>query len=248
MIIYNGDLWGSLGQVAIYLGVTLAVGIAAFWRGRRRGSTTLVLDMALSLSGWWVAVSAIALIVIVIKAVTTNWVELDGSGFAVPLPADLPCTEFGDASGPSISCSPAAMARFTVVNASGGIHALAAISQTCSLIVSTLPAALIAIICFQTLRGRAFHRTVTRALIVGAVVLLVVGIAGDLLSDITSTLAVREAFPAGSPWHPDSFVLSASLLPVGGAIALAALAAVFHQGIRIQKERDLLQQDTEGLV
>lgn len=248
MIIYNGDLWGSLGQVAIYLGVMLAVGIVAFWRGRRRGSTTLVLDMALSLSGWWVAVSAIALIVIVIKAVTMNWVELDGSGFAVTLPADLPCTEFGQASGPSISCSPAAMARFTVVNASGGIHALAAICQTCSLIVSTLPAALIAIICFQTLRGRAFHRTVTRALIVGAVVLLVVGIAGDLLSDITSTLAAREVFPAGSPWYPESFRLSASLLPVGGAIALAALAAVFHQGIRIQKERDLLQKDTEGLV
>lgn len=248
MITYNGDLWSSLGQVAVYLGVMLAVGVVVFWRGRRRGSTTLVLDVALSLSGWWVAISAFAFLTIVVKAATTNWVELDGSGFAVPLPTDLPCTESGDATGPSISCSPATMARFTVHNASGGIHALAAINQSCGLVISTLPAALIAVICFQTLRGRAFHRTVTRALIVGAVVLLPVGIVGDLLSDITTTLAVREVFPPGSPWYPESFLLSASLLPVAGAIALAALAAVFHQGIRLQAERDLLQRETEGLV
>ena len=248
MIVYSGDLWGSLGQVGIYLGVLLLVGIVVFWRGRRRRSTTLVLDMALSLSGWWVTLSALGVIVIVLKAFTTNWVELDGTAFSIPLPTDLPCADAADAHGPAISCSRASIQSLSVQNPSAGIHALAALSQTCSLVVSTLPAALIAVICFQTLRGRAFHRTVTRALVVGASVLLTVGICGDLLNDITTTLAVREVFTPGSPWYPESFLLSASLLPVGGAIALAALAAVFHQGTRIQAERDRLQKDTEGLV
>ncbi|OZB84746.1 MAG: hypothetical protein B7X41_14935, partial [Microbacterium sp. 14-71-5] len=200
------------------------------------------------LGGWWVALSVLALIVILLKAFTVDWVEIDGPALSIPLPADFPCVSYGEAQGPAITCRTTSMSNFGVFNVSAGIHALVAVAQTCTLIVSTLPAALIAFICFQTLRGRAFHRTVIRALVIGAIVLLVVGVAGDLLNDITGTLALREVFPVGSPWYPEAFMLSASGLPIGGAIALAALAAVFHQGFRLQSERDQLQKDTEGLV
>lgn len=248
MVAYSGDLWGSLTQIGITFGVLLLVGAIAFWRGRRRRSETLFLDVALSLGGWWVALSAISLIVILIKAFTVDWVEIEGPGLSIPLPADLPCLNAGEAQGPALTCSPASLPRISVYDVSTGIHALAAVGQACTLIVSTLPAALIAFICFQTLRGHPFHRTVIRALVIGAIVLLVAGVAGDLLNDITGTLALREVLPVGSKWYPESFMLSASGLPIGGAIALAALAAVFHQGFRLQSEHDRFQKDTEGLV
>jgi len=248
--VMTGDLLSSLGQVGIYLGVLALAGIIAFWRSRRRGSRTLFLDVALALGGWWVALSFLGAVGIVLKAFTTDWVEISGAPFSVPFPADLPCHDAGAETGPTapaLSCGTASLSHFTVAGSTFGVHLLAAAAQICLLVASTIPAALIAVISFQTLRGRAFHRTVVRTLIVAAISLLILGLGGGLLNDVAAALALREVFAPGSHWDP-GFPLTVNLLPVGGAIALAALAAVFHQGMWLQDERDRLQEDTEGLV
>ncbi|HWV49797.1 MAG TPA: hypothetical protein VN035_10100 [Microbacterium sp.] len=245
------DLGTSLWFIAIGMLVLAAVAGIAVWRARRRGSKTLVLDVALTLSGWWVTMSAIGVIAIVGRAFSADWMEISGS-VGIPLPAGFPCVDLGDTAGPGadpeLGCGPASIASLTVYNVSAGVRVLGAVTELCQLVVSTLPAAMIAVICFQTLRGRPFHRTVVRALTIGAIVLVVVGVAGELLAEISSTLALREVFDPGSEWYPMTFQLSVPLPAVGGALALGALAAVFRQGARVQAERDQLERETEGLV
>src|SRR5690606_17105002 len=116
-------------------------------------------------------------------------------------------------------------------------------------------AAMIAIICFHTLRGRAFGRTVTRSLVGGAIAVAALGVASGTLMGVTSTLAVREVVPPASEWSPQTFQLSISPLPLLAAVGLVALAAVFRQGMRLedeksalQAEKERLEKDTEGLV
>ncbi|MGF6822226.1 hypothetical protein M2317_001130 [Microbacterium sp. ZKA21] len=245
------DLGTSLLFIAIGMLVLAALVGVAVWRARRRGSKTLVLDVALTVSGWWVTMSALGVIAIVGKAFSADWMEIGGS-VGIPLPAGLPCVDLGDPAGsgtdPALGCGSASMASLTVYNVSAGVRILGSLTELCQLVVSTLPAAMIAVICFQTLRGRPFHRTVVRALTIGAIVLLIAGVSGELMAEISSTLALREVFEPGSEWYPMTFQLSVPLPAVGGALALGALAAVFSRGSRLQAERDQLARETEGLV
>ncbi|MGO3233115.1 MAG: hypothetical protein ACTIKT_06565 [Microbacterium sp.] len=249
MIGFNGDLWPSLGNIGIALAViALIVGIV-FWRGRRRGSKTIALDAALTVSGMWVFLSAVSAVVIVIKALTVDWAELSGpTAVLLPWPDTLPCSEYGDSTDTMLTCSGGELSAFNVSPASLGLRLLAGASQLTALILTTIPAAMLAVICFQTLRGRTFSRTVTRTLMIGAVAVLVFGIASDLLSGIAVTAGLREVFPPDSEWYPGAFQLTVTPLPLVGALALAALAAVFRQGLQLQREKELLERETEGLV
>lgn len=247
MISFSGDLWPSLGGIGITLGVAaILVGVVA-WRGRRRKSRTLVLDAAFAISGWWVALSAISAIIIVVKVFSVDWAELHGpNSLWVSWPEDLPCSDFGAAH--MLTCSNSNVSEFTVGGASLGLRMLAGAAQLFLLALTTVPAAMFAVICFQTLLGRPFSRTLIRVLNGGAVAVLVLGIGSDLLGGIAAATALREVFSAESPWYPYAFQLTVTPLPFVGALALAALAAVFRQGFQLQGERDALQRETEGLV
>lgn len=243
-----GDLWQSLGSISVAIAAVAAIVGLVVWRGRRRGSTTIALDAALTISGWWVALSAIGIAAIVAKAWTADWAEISVSGFQLPWPEQVPCSEFGDSNAPMLTCSSTQPKFATVASASLGLRLLAALAQLTPHILGALPAAMLAVICFQTLRGRTFSFTVTRTLTVGAVFVLVLGIASELLAGITATVGLREVFPPDSEWYPSGFQLIVTPLPFAGALALVALAAVFRQGIRLQMEKDRLQRETEGLV
>lgn len=252
----SDELWQSLAYAAIALAVIAAVvGIVA-WRGRRRGSRTIALDAALTVAGWWVVLSAIGALILIVKAFAVDWAELDGAtNVWVRWPSDLPCSEFGESAGTMLSCGGSALSDFTVTNATLGLRLLAAAAQLSGLLLSTMPALMLAMICFQTLRGRTFSVTVTRALTGGAIAVLVLGVASDLLGSIAATAGLREVFDPDSAWYPSSFQLTITPLPFVGALALLALAAVFREGSRLQREREHLQRenaalekDTEGLV
>ena len=249
MIGFRGDLWPSLGNIGIALAViTLVIGVV-FWRGRRRGSKTIALDAALTVSGYWILLSALGAVIIVIKALTVDWAELSGpTAVSLPWPENLPCHGAGDSTATELSCGGSDLSDFTVSNASLGLRLLAGAAQMSTLILTTIPAAMLAVICFQTLRGRTFSRIVTRTLVYGAAAVLVFGIASDLLSGIAATAGLREVFPPDSEWYPWGFQLTVTPLPLVGSVALAALAAVFRQGTRLQHEKERLQRETEGLV
>jgi len=263
MISFTGELWPTLGWMALALGVlALAVGVVA-WRGRRRGSRTFALNAALTISGWWLAATVIGVVIIVVKMFTVDFAEFTGrSGLWLAWPADLDCVDHGGpgdgadgdgaaadiTSGAALYCGGSNLSDFTVAHASAGLRALAGASQLVTAAFTAVPAAMLAVICWHTLRGRAFTRVVTRTLFWGAGAVAFFGVASDLLGGIAATVALREVFPPESEWYPWAFQLTVTWWPILAALGLAALAAVFHQGVRLQRDNDVLQHDTEGLV
>lgn len=252
----SAELLPSLAQIGVVLLViAVTVGLVA-WRGRRKGRTTTALDAALIVSGWWVALSAVAALIFIVKAFTVDWAELHGStNVWMQWPHDLPCSEFGDSTTTMLTCGGEPLTDFTVGNASLGLRMLAAAAQVSTLALSTMPALILGMICFQTLRGRTFSVAVMRALLGGAIAVVVLGVASDLLGSIAATAGLREVFDPSSEWYPSSFQLTITPTPFIGALALLALAAVFREGSRLQLERERLaaetaqlQRDTEGLV
>lgn len=249
------DLWTSLAQIGIGLAVVAAIVGIVVWRGRRRGSRTLAIDAALTVSGWWVILSAVGAIIIVLKVFTTDWAEIASGALWVPWPADLPCTDTNELTSAVLQCGGGSITNITVANASLGLRLLTGAAQLATLAFTTTPAAMLMVICFQTLRGRTFSQTVTRALTAGAIAVLVLGVAADLLGAIAATAGLREVFPPDSEWYPTNFSLNLTPLPFVGALGLIALAAVFRQGLRLEQDRARLQEETarlqketEGLV
>lgn len=247
MISFTGPLGVTLANIGIAL-VAIAIIVAIIvWRGRRRGSTTIALDAALTLSGWWIALSTVGALIIIVKAFAVDWAELDApTGVWLEWPGDLPCAEFGAAG--MLTCGGTNLSTFTVGGASLGLRLLAATAQLSSVVVATIPAAMLAVICFHTLRGRTFSRVVPRVLTIGAGVVLVAGIAAQLTGSTAATMGLREVFDEGSEWYPAGFSLTVTPEPFVGSLALLALAAVFRHGMRMQHQNEKLQKDTEGLV
>lgn len=251
MITFGSDsVWDSLRFIGIALAV-IAVVIGLFvWIGRRRGSRTIALDAALTISGMWIILSTIGAIVIVAKVFQVDWAELSGRTLVwVDWSSSIPCMQpdLSTTTGATLQCGGTELTEFTVANASLGLRALAGAAQLSTGVLTTLPAVILAVICFNTLRGRAFTRTITRALVGGAIAVLVFGVASDLLSSIAATAGLREVFAPDSPWYPPRFQLTVTPLPFVAALMLAALAAVFRQGMKLQNERDALQRENEAL-
>ncbi|OSP07191.1 hypothetical protein [Microbacterium sp. LEMMJ01] len=250
MISFGSEaVWPSLLNIGIALAVCAAVVALVVWNSRRRGSRTVALDAALTLSGWWITLSALGAVVILVKAFTVDWAELHGATTVLlDWPPSLPCSEYGDSTTTMLTCSGTELSDFTVGHASLGLRLLAAAAQLSTLALTTIPAVVLALICFHTLRGRAFSRTVTRALVGGAIAFGVLGVLSDLLSGIAATTGLREALPADSTWYPQTYWLTVTPLPFAAALGLLALAAVFRQGMRVEQERAALERETEGLV
>ena len=249
------DLGPALAFIGVGLLVLGAVAGITIWRGRRRGSTTLVMDVALTLSGWWVSLGLIGLTINVVNLISGNGGFEAGASVNMPWPAGVPCDSDWDAADPALLCGSGSLESAYVLNSSIGIRLLVALSQVCTTALTLVPAVLIGVVCFQTLRGRPFAQTIVRALYAGSIIVLVLGIVAGLLPEISGVLALREAVPQESELYPMTFQLGLSLPAIGGALALAVLAAVFRQGTRLEQERAQLQQektalekDTEGLV
>lgn len=249
MISFSSDsVWDSLRFIGIALAAVAIVIALVAWIGRRRGSKTIVLDAALTISGMWIALSTLGAIVIVVKIFQVDWAELSGhTPVRMDWPASIPCNEPGSTSETILNCGGTELTDFTVANASFGLRALAGAAQLSTAVLTTMPAVILAVICFNTLRGRAFSRTITRALVGGAIAVLVFGVASDLLGSIAATAGLREVFPRDSEWYPANFQLTVTPLPFVGALMLGALAAVFRQGLRMQQERDTLRRVNEAL-
>lgn len=243
------ELPATLLRIAIFLAALAVIAGIVVVIGRRRKSATLALDVTLTLSSWWVILSAVGLLFIIGKAFTGDFAEIGNAPMNVPWASDLPCREAAEVSGrPELWCASAATSSLTISDPDVATRVLAAAAQACAQLYSTIPAVLIAVICFQTLRGRPFTTTIARALVGGSIAVLVLGIANDLLPGIASTIALRAVLPVSSDLYPEAFQMGVTPLPIIAALALLALAAVFRQGIRLQNENEALQKETEGLV
>lgn len=147
-------------------------------------------------------------------------------------------------------------ADVVVEGLSTGARVCWAIGQALWWLVPGAVGALVAMSCYQLLRGRAFAPVLSRMSMVTAVVVCLGGIGAQVLSDIAGSMASTEllAYSGGGfeevagiddvldAWWPDPmFSVTLPFWPIAAGLAFAALAVILRNGTR-------LQRDTEGLV
>lgn len=244
----TSDLAGALLSIGLFLLVMVglvAVAGLVIWIGRRRGRDTGVIDATLTISGFWVAYFVIAMPFALAQTLTADSVFLWDLPVSVAWPGDLPCGLPTTETGTYLECASIGQTNGSIVGLPLGTRAVLAGGQLLGGLLLVTPAAAIGIICFQMLRGVPFARVTSRALLTTAGIVLVAGIATDLLNGIGRGMAALAVFPssaeAGVTGPVSTFSLTVQLWPFGAALALVALAAVFRYGAR-------LQRDTAGLV
>lgn len=96
---------------------------------------------------------------------------------------------------------------------------------------------MLALLCWNLARGRAFTRANTRILSWGSAVVA----GGWLLGSLFQTMSVNGALSAVSDYGYDGITFSTNWAPFFAVLVLAVIGAAFQVGER-------LQRDTEGLV
>lgn len=250
-------LW-NIGPIvwiaAAALVVAIALLVAAAARARRRGDPSPVVSLALTLSALWAAFSLLGAVISVVQNLAA-----EAPRMSVPVarfwPELLP--------GVVIDAGPTAevvgggfmVAEVDVAGVSPLARGLWTTGQALWSLIPAAIAALIAVACFQLLARRAFDRIIVRVTMATAVIVAAGGTAAQLLSDIAGSMASHELFARGSAqwteipgiddpfaWWPEATLnVSLPFWPIAAGLGLAALAAVFRYGSR-------LERDTEGLV
>ncbi|WP_291525560.1 hypothetical protein [Branchiibius sp. NY16-3462-2] len=136
----------------------------------------------------------------------------------------------------------------------GATRALWVTGQVVGLLVPLTVCLLIVLACWKLLHGDPFVALVTRVALWTSVVVLVGGLASQILQQIAASRAAHallditsytapdvhgQELPTGLPRSTGGWTLS--LWPVGAALLIAAFAALVRYGTR-------LQEDVEGLV
>ena len=246
MSVGSDDLGRALVSIGFFLLALAAIIGVVVWLARRRGSTTVALDVALVVAAAWTAIGLLGTIFTLAQTVGAGSIYVTGLPVSMSWPTALPCfaPEATLPSGTYIECASMSEANAWIAGLPIAPRIVIAAGQLASAALAILPGALVAVVCFQTLRGRPFASVVTRALFVSAGVVIVAGLASDVLSGVGRGLAAQAVLPTGvdAPLISGApFQISVQLWPIGAALALAALAMIFRYGAR-------LQRDTEGLV
>lgn len=245
----------ALWMLAAALVVVLGVAVVAFARagGRGRGESS-VIRVTFWVALLWAGIAIIGALVTAVSTLVQNAVQI-----TVPTAAYWPTLPEGafveGASATRISGGFTA-ADVVVEGLSAGARVCWAIGQALWWLVPGAVAAMVALSCFQLLRGRAFAPVLSRMSMVTAVVVSLGGIGAQVLSDIAGSMASSELLEysgggyekvAGiddvlDAWWPDPvFSVTLPFWPIAAGLAFAALAVILRNGTRLQRE-------TEGLV
>ncbi|MDN3310281.1 hypothetical protein QWJ90_05010 [Microbacterium oryzae] len=232
----------ALWMAAAVLGVIAIVVAFIFWRAKRSGSRSAVLDVVLILSSWFVVISMFVLALQVITTFSSSWIEFSTSSVG---PYSMPTGCFSGTADrpvePTLACLSYDHARATVSSPAAWMRWIVVGTQVLSTAALLTPFVIVAISSFQAAAGRPFHALTTRSMYIGAVVVAVTGLGSDVLSSIGQTAILRGLIGRGDAGYPEFFYVQSTLWPLGAALLLAALAAIFRHGAQ-------LQRDTEGLV
>lgn len=104
-------------------------------------------------------------------------------------------------------------------------------------------AVMVLLLCVKLLRGAAFSRSVTLAVGGAGIVLMVSGVATQVLQELSRAALLDgiRTFAAANNVTLPEFSISFDLAPIAAGLVLAVVAAAFQLGER-------LQRDTDGLV
>ena len=234
MSVGGQNLWASALWLALFVAVAAVIVLIVVWIGRRRGSTTIALDAADTLSRVWLAAVVLGVIAVVIQGFQP-FVSLADVPAALDWPGrpDGSIAVTGDV--PTLESATARAVDITAVGVTAGTRAVIATGALLSLALWALPAAIVQVITRQTLTGRTFARRTA-----------------DVAQQIGRNLLAREVLPAahsgGALTSLDYLSLTLPLWPAAVALALAALATVFRYGAALETQTAALRRDTEGLV
>jgi hypothetical protein len=233
--------------------VVVLVVVFAVRRWRRTG-TDSVIAVTLTLAALYAVLGVLGAVGTFIALVASNPLAM-----SVPVDPYWPTLPDGvklTTTGPTATVAGGGFttADVSVKGASTGVHVLWATGQALDVLVPAVIAGLIALACFQLLRGAAFSPVMARAALITAAVVLVGGIGAEVLSELAGSLASAELFQittTEATGLPDGFDITAllpqsavrltiPLWPIGAALGFAALAAIFRSGSRLQHDTELL--------
>lgn len=236
-------LWSGVGLAIVGALVALMV-----WDARRRKSPSVLLDVIAAMARVWVAIVLLGVAGTIIRWVSDGPYGVAAMPVSLRWPTELPCESGGGGitgEGAVLYCATADSASATVSGLDGGLRALLGVGSVLSLLVAAVPGVVIAVLGQRALTRAPFAARSARWLLVSAIVVLVAGTLGSLLTDVGSFLVAQSVLAesiADAPLTaPTAFSLNPPVWPLGVALGLGALSVIFRQGARLQRE-------TEGLV
>lgn len=236
----SADLAGGLSQVLLGLVVLGFIASVVGIRAKKSGSKSVALDVSASLAFGWVAICIFGLLFAAWQTFFTDTTLITAAGVAEPPLA--PVDENADGPLPALTGAYSSDRNLEIRGLPIGILVVLFIGKALTVVLLALPGVAVRVVTVNAAAGRPFAARVGTTLGVLAIVVLVVGLARDLVEPIGQTLAANAVLPDEGPLSaPGVFTLTVQFWPFAAALALAALAAVFRHGFRLQK-------DTEGLV
>ena len=234
------DLFAGLSMLALWLliaGLVVAFSIA---RARKRGSTTLALDVTRNAAYVFIALACAGVVMNVFSILTSRQVSLDNETARWVLSQD-------DAVKSPVCGDGELSSRADVVAVCGGVvenvpfapRLVIYLGTVLSILASAAIAWAIYNAALRAGAGKPFHPRVSRGFRVVPIVVMASAVLGDLLHQIGMALAARSLeWDAGME---PPFSLNVPLWPFAVGVGLFALSAVFAHAEHLQKE-------TEGLV
>ena len=254
MQLTSDDLLGGLGWIALWLAIVGVIVAFSIWRARRHGSTTLALDVTRNASLAYLMLCAIG--------VVSNGTQLGSGSVALDDATQSQVTQQQswirsptcDATGtlpveldPVVGPAPISYCQGWMDNVPFGPRLVIFLGVLLGILAS---AAIAWAIYTATRRARLrdpFHPSVSRTFGIASISVMIAGALSAIVTSIGMTLAARSLDWA-SDAYPIPFQLSVPLWPFAVAVGLFALSAIFRYGAQLQREKELLQRETDGLV
>lgn len=235
----TSDLASGLSQVLLALVVLGFIASVVGIRAKKSGSTSAALDVAASVSFGWV-------VLCVLGALFVGWQTLLSS--TVTIQGDIGLANAfweRDATADALPALVRAYPTAASIDIDGlplGIRMLLFTTGLLNLALVAVPAVVIRVIAVRAAAGDPFAPRVAKTLWGASIFVMIAGVIRDLLDPIGQALAAQAVWTEGGPLAEGPFFqLTVQIWPFAAALVLAALAAVFRHGHRLQRE-------TEGLI
>lgn len=236
----GGALLLTLAGLLIVGGI---LGIVA-WDARRRRSGSVLLDVTAAVARMWLAVVGLGAVFSAVRWFSNSPVWIADLPIAAAWPTALPCSDPGPFENATLVCASITGADASIASLSIGPVLLLMAADLMNLVVAAVPALIVAVLCSQARGALRFRRSASTWLFAGAIAMLVAGLAAAILTGSGQAMAAVEVLPPpgdGAVTTTGVYRLDIPLWPIGAALGLAALGALFRHAA-------VLQRDTEGLV
>lgn len=245
MQLTSDDLFSGLSMLALWLlvaGLVVAFSIA---RARRRGSTTLALDVTRNASFIYLIFVVLGVVASGLNVLGRSSLALDDDvrSWVVERQGSLltpACDESGPVEpDPVVGPVPMTFCDGWIENAPLAPRVVIYLGTLLGLLASSAIAWAIYAATHRASQRDPFHPVVSKWFAVASVVVMVCGALSELVTSVGMTLTARSL-----KWTDDvqiPFQLSIPLWPFAVAVGLFALSAIFRYGA-------VLQRETEGLV